>query len=314
MQKEFAQNPFKPSLTKEKQFAKKTGKTMDEVKTFLMKQDIYQIYLPRPKYIPRPTASFKEYLDLNDQHQADLIYLPHDNGYKYALTIVDVATRYKCAIPLKTKSAKSTREGFEKAYSGSVLKQPKKLLVDRGKEFLGGLDKYLSNTQIIQANQKGLVSIVERFNRTLAEEIFLKQYKEELNADTRYNKWVEMLPTMLQKFNSQYTRLIKMSPNKAVKQGKNIKQYASSPIPKDYKPPQPLYIGDRVRYLYKAGEAENDTKKRATDPNYSMTVYNIKRNITFPNGFVYYYLDSSLEYLERRHFLREELLYVGDPL
>ena len=51
--------------------------------------------LPAPKYVPR--AKFSVSVP-NDTHQADLLFLPHDRQrklYKYALTIVDVASRYK---------------------------------------------------------------------------------------------------------------------------------------------------------------------------------------------------------------------------
>ena len=37
-------------------------------------------------------------------HQADLIFLPNDNGFKYALVVVDIATRKVDAIPLKSKT------------------------------------------------------------------------------------------------------------------------------------------------------------------------------------------------------------------
>jgi hypothetical protein len=59
---------------------------------WLKKQAIWQIYLPPPKYIPRP--KFNITLP-NEAHQADLLFLPHDTfkrkKYKYALTVVDVA-------------------------------------------------------------------------------------------------------------------------------------------------------------------------------------------------------------------------------
>ena len=64
---------------------------------------MWQIYLPAPSYIPRPTS---DVFVPNEVHQADLLFLPHDRlprgrkTYKYALTVVDVASRYKEAEPL----------------------------------------------------------------------------------------------------------------------------------------------------------------------------------------------------------------------
>ena len=62
-------------------------------------QPMYQIYLPVPKYIPRPNASMSLFAKPNDIHQADILYPPYDRyekkTYKYVLNIVGVASRCK---------------------------------------------------------------------------------------------------------------------------------------------------------------------------------------------------------------------------
>ena len=37
--------------------AKASGSTIEEAEKWLLKQPLYQIYLPEPKYVPRPNAS-----------------------------------------------------------------------------------------------------------------------------------------------------------------------------------------------------------------------------------------------------------------
>jgi transposase InsO family protein len=68
----------------------------DSARDWLKRQAIWQIYLPPPRYVPRP--AFDEDCP-NAVHQADLLFLPHDcvgrRTYRYALTVVDVASRYK---------------------------------------------------------------------------------------------------------------------------------------------------------------------------------------------------------------------------
>ena len=63
--------------------------------------------VPAPKYIPRLNASMSLFAKPNDIHQADILYLPHDRYekkvYKYALKIMDVASRYKGSYQLKEK-------------------------------------------------------------------------------------------------------------------------------------------------------------------------------------------------------------------
>ena len=69
----------------------------------------------------------------NKVHQADLLYLPHDRPprspktFKYALTVVDVAPRFKEAEPLTTKEAREVTAALERIYSRSPLSWPKLL-------------------------------------------------------------------------------------------------------------------------------------------------------------------------------------------
>ena len=94
-----------------------TAKVEEDVaKRWLAKQALWQIYLPAPRYIPR--QKFDVSLP-NAVHQADL-FLPHDklpHGkkiYKYALTVVDVASRYKAAEPLTSKESDEVSKAFQR--------------------------------------------------------------------------------------------------------------------------------------------------------------------------------------------------------
>ena len=55
----------------------------------------------------------------NSVHQADLLFLPHDKLprgrkiYKYVLTVVDVASRYKEAEPLTSKDSNEVAKAFQ---------------------------------------------------------------------------------------------------------------------------------------------------------------------------------------------------------
>ena len=104
-----------------------------------MKQPLYQIYLPPPKYVPRPNASMSLFANLNDIHQAEILYLPHDRYekkvYKYALNIVDVASRDKGSYQLTIKNSKEVAQDFQWIYGNSLLTYPKTLIIDDGKEF-----------------------------------------------------------------------------------------------------------------------------------------------------------------------------------
>ena len=94
--------------------AKESGSMKEEAEKWLLKQPLYKIYLPPPKYVPRPNAR------PNDMHQSDLLSLPHDKfkkkTYKYALNIIDVASRYKGSYQLTTKNAKEVAQAFQWIY------------------------------------------------------------------------------------------------------------------------------------------------------------------------------------------------------
>ena len=118
---------------------------------WLEKQALWQIYLPPPKYIPR----YHWTVDVpNEIHQADLLFLPHDTvrrkTYKYALVVIDVATRYKDTEALTSKESLEVAKAFTKIYSRkpkhASLKWPKKLMADPGKEFMGHVTNLMKKT------------------------------------------------------------------------------------------------------------------------------------------------------------------------
>ena len=117
-------------------------------KKWLVKQALWQIYLPAPRYIPQP--KFDVSLP-NAVHQADLLFLPHDklpHGrklYKYALTVVDVASHYKAAEPLTSKESDKVSKTFQRMYKRGPFKWPHLLQVDPGREFMGAVTKVMQN-------------------------------------------------------------------------------------------------------------------------------------------------------------------------
>ena len=89
----------------------------------------------------------------NDIHQADILYLPHDKfkkkAYKYALNIVDVASRYKGSYQLATKNSKEVAQAFQWIYENTPLTYPKTLIIDDGKEFYGDTTKLMEKHDVI---------------------------------------------------------------------------------------------------------------------------------------------------------------------
>ena len=159
--------------------------TEQQSKYWLKRQAILQIYLPAPLHIPRPKFDVAV---PNEVHQADLLFLPHDRvgkrTFKYALTVVDVASRFKKAEPLTTKTAAEVADALSRIYRRGPLKWPKLLHVDPGREFMGSVSQLLAKHGV--EVRRGRVDIhrdqgvVECWNRTLAERLFGHQYAQEM--------------------------------------------------------------------------------------------------------------------------------------
>src|SRR3990167_1357398 len=77
----------------------------------------------------------------NAIHQADILYLPNDGGYKYLLVVVDTATRKLDAEPLLSHSSSAVLKAILKIYERGTLKLPVILQTDDGNEFKGSFYK-----------------------------------------------------------------------------------------------------------------------------------------------------------------------------
>ena len=253
----------------------------------------------------------------NKVHKADLLFLPHDKlprgrkVWKYALTVVDVASRYKEAEPLTSKNSDEVAKAFLKIYKRGLLKWPEMLQVDPGHEFMGavskGMEKHKTYIRRGRPNLHRDQVLVERFNHTLAERLFGHQYAVEMlmSEGKRSTAWMKRLPEVVAALNNEITSLTGKKPAKAIKQKSVFAKPSSS-----YKRPVGMkekvlpYIV-RVRFLYLPGELEGGTK-RATDPVWSLKVFNIETMIQKTDTPVMYYLRDG----PKRSFVREELLVV----
>ena len=203
------------------------------VKQWLYKQAIWQIYLPAPRYVPRPKF---DVATPNSVHQVDLLFLPHDKlrrkTYKYALTVVDIASRYKEAEPLTSKDSNEVARAFQAIYKRGPLTWPQMLQVDPGREFMCSVTKEMEKHKTYIRRGRAEIhrdqAIVERFNRTLAERLFGHQYAVEMLHAGRSTVWVKRLPDVVSALNNEVTRLTGKKPAYAIKE-KNIVSKPSTP-------------------------------------------------------------------------------------
>ncbi len=113
-------------------------------------------------------------------------------GYRFALVLVDYATRYPEAVPLRSISAKSVAEALFRIISRVGI--PKEILTDQGTAFMsrtltdlyGLLGIKSIRTSVYHPQTDGLV---ERFNRTL-KTMVRKFVKEDAK---NWDRWLEPL-------------------------------------------------------------------------------------------------------------------------
>ena len=237
---------------------------------------------------------------------------PRVQSFKYALTVADVASRYKEAEPLTSKNSDEFARAFQKIYKRGPLKWPQMLQVDLGREFMGAVTKEMKNHKTFIRRGRTEIhrdqAIVERFNRTLAERMFGHQYAVEMRLpeSQQSTALVKRLPEVVSALNNEVTSLTGKKPAVAIKE----KAVVSKPSTPYFRP-----VGEnekrlptlvKVRYLYQPGELEGGDHRRATDPIWSLKLYSIERSFAKHEQPVLYYLRDG----PKRGFVREELLVV----
>ena len=270
-------------LTAIKKLAFAAKVTEQQAKDWLIKQAIWQIYLPAPRHIPRPKF---DVAIPNEVHQADLLFLPHHRVrrkiFRYALTVVDVASRYKEAEPLTSKTVAEVADGLARICKRSPLRLPKLFQVDPGREFMSSVSQLLAKPSV--QVRRGRVDIhrdqgiVQRFNRTLAERLLGHQYAQEMRLPSGEwsTEWVKRLPSVVAILNGEVTRLTYKKASADAIKAKTLTQRPSFVVPgrplglKEQKVPS----GIDVRYLYQPGELEGG-RRQATDPVWSLEVYRL---------------------------------------
>ena len=139
---------------------------------------------------------------LRYQYQANLVdnsALKRDNcSFTFLLTIIDIFSRFALAIPIKSKKGPYVATALEKAIT--VMKPPRRLQTDMGKEFYNSHVKRVLNRYRVHhfsTDQPLKAQIVECFNGTL---------RETLKQSMAYRKnldYISMLSDFLYGYNAR---------------------------------------------------------------------------------------------------------------
>jgi hypothetical protein len=167
-----------------------------------------------------------------------------DGDFSYILTIIDVASKYAWAIPLKNKKALTVLKAFKDVVNESHRK-PDCIWCDSGSEFWNkDFSKYLGENgiEIYSTYGESHSAVVERFNRTLKTNMW-KQFTEKGTE-----KWVEMIPKLMDEYNNEHVhRTTGMTPVEASKKSNEGEVLEKEKDTRPIKSKKSFEIGDKVR-------------------------------------------------------------------
>ena len=278
-----------------KELHKITSMSKKDIKSWLAKQALWQVHIPPPKEIHHLHYDVTK---PNEQHQFDLLYMPHnlfeENTYKYILTDIDVASRYKVARSLRTKISSEVAFVLEAIYKkDGMFKYPRDVQCDNRSEFKNEVKQLLEkhSVEIRRGTTKYKhthTAFVEAFNIELAKQSFRPMDAQELQDPEKVSTiWVKNLNKTVNKMNNTVSSMIGMKPKDAIK-------LDTVPLDKTYPKETVLPEDGLYRYLYQPGEQHGDQKRRATDLIWSKNTYRLDRIVQDPGNRVLYYLQEGL--------------------
>ena len=169
--------------------------------------ELYQLYKkPLPeKGVDMPHIQvFKP----NFEHQADLLYLPHDKEFKYLLVVVDSHNKKIDAEPIKSKVQGDNEilDAFKRIYSRNILKFPKILKLDNGTEFKAvNIQNYFANNNVIikysLPGRHRQQSMVEKANFKIGSVLLKRMASQELITGQKSTEWVDDLKDLVSVIN-----------------------------------------------------------------------------------------------------------------
>ena len=225
--------------------------------------------------------------------QLDLCEVTNDGGNKYIFCAIDVASRYKWAMPLKNKLATTILHEFQAM--NIPVDKIKVIQTDGGSEFKGAFDNFLKQHDIEHfVNQPGHhPSLVENFNLNLVRKLYKTQTINEIKTGEPNYAWVRDLEETVQNMNwDDINPSTKLTPAKAIKLDE-VKQPKENLSEEDKQ--AHFSNGTIVRRLLKIDQYKDNygvikiEKQRSTDIKWSIELYYVYDSFNDGGDGLYYH-------------------------
>jgi hypothetical protein len=262
-----------------------------------LKQSIVHNLYEKPKPDKGKMMPHYEAPEKGNIYQADLLFMPTDpdTNEKYALVVVDMATKETDAIGLKDKTADAVIAGFKKMFKGKILKEPKYLMqFDSGGEFTSQKTQdYFSGMGVEfrfgKPYRSRMQALVEAKNKILGKALFMRMTANELETGEEDTEWSQFLKPLLTELNKHIKETNK---DKEKKKKKN----PSQDLVNIDKTTILLQVGQKVRTILDKPRSATGTKLsgtfRATDIRWDPTIKVITNVILAPSAPPLYQVDN----------------------
>ena len=139
---------------------------------------------------------------------ADMRALSNENqGVNFLLLVIDTFSKYGWIIPLKNKKGETIVKALNQIFKEG--RRPEKLWTDKGREFFNKDVRELVELYSTENEEKS--SIVERWIRTMKDKMW-KYF-----TDNKTNKYIDVLPDLVEDYNNTVHSSTKFSPVDASK-------------------------------------------------------------------------------------------------
>ena len=165
---------------------------------------LHELYTQPVKEHNKDTPSFQTFQE-GIYGQADLLYLPHNYGYKYLLVYVDNHSKKCDAEPLKDRNAGTVVKAFMKIFERKIIIKPKVITTDAGCEFKASCTKYFKDNKIhhiiAPTGRHRMVALVERKNQIIGTILHQIMAQQELTLGRVNKTWVKYLKDLINEIN-----------------------------------------------------------------------------------------------------------------
>ena len=259
---------------------KNKGITLKEVREFVQKQEVNQIF--------KTQTRIKKYFPITSKHKFDIIQIDlvdmsdisaSNNSFKYLLVAVDVFSRVAFVEPMKNKTQSTIIETMQKITEKT---EPNTINCDLGSEFISQAFKSMmakqgTDVNYVDAKEHKKLGIVDRFVRTLRRKINIYLTMQHTN------KYIDVLPKIIYNYNHSYHSGIKKKPADVEEEDDKIIQLNNKKYIQAMKEETIFNIGDSVRYIVNL-----QTFEKKGLPRWSKTIHKIisssPHSYTLENG------------------------------